>query len=111
MPNYNVTKNFQQFVDGVYMDHYQEVYEFYQAAVGNNEGQCLFSVVPCSSSSDVLLIHLNSNNALRLSPNALAYLPEWIEQNLMDGLDAESYWGLEHAKEKDEIEEREHGYE
>lgn len=106
MSKYNATRDFQNFVDNVYMNHYQEVYEFYQAAAGNVDGQCSFSIEPCIGSTDVLLIHPNSSNALRLSTKAYAYLPEWIEQNLMDGLDAETYWGMEHAKERDEIEER-----
>lgn len=73
--------------------------------MGNVEGQSSFSLEPCEGSEDMLLIHEPSNNALRLSPKALAYLPEWIEQKLMDGLDAETFWGMEHAKENDEWEE------
>lgn len=106
MASLDVTKDFQTFVDGVFIENYQEAYDLYQAASGNEEGQCSFSIESCKGSDDVLLIHEASNNALRLSPKALAYFPEWIEQNLMDGLDAESYWGMEHAKEKDEWEER-----
>lgn len=109
MANLEVTKDFQTFVNGVFIENYQETYELYQAASGNVEGQSMFELEPCKGSDDVLLIHEPTNNALRLSPKALAYLPEWIEQNLMEGLDAESFWGMEHAKEKDEWEERKNG--
>lgn len=106
MANLEVTKDFQTFVNGVFIENYQETYELYQAASGDVEGQTTFELEPCKGSDDMLLIHEPTNNALRLSPKALAYLPEWIEQNLMDGLDAETFWGMEHAKEKDELEER-----
>ena len=109
MANFQVTKDFQTFVDSVYIEHYQETYDLYQAAMGNVEGQSSFSLEPCEGSEDMLLIHEPSNNALRLSPKALDYLPEWIEQKLMDGLDAETFWGMEYAKEKDEWEERKNG--
>ena len=109
MAKLEVTKDFQTFVDGVYIENYQETYDLYQVASGNQEGQCTFSVDPCPGSEDVLIIHEPSNNALRLSPKAYAYFPEWIEQNLMEGLDAETFWGMEHAKEKDEWEERKNG--
>lgn len=98
-----VTKDFMGFADVVDMN-YQEVYDFYQAAAGNEDGQTTFQVLPANGApEDTLIIYNTYNNiiALRLSPAAKAYLPEWIEQNLMNGLDAESYWGLEHAKEKD----------
>lgn len=95
-----VTKDFMGFADVVDMN-YQEVYDFYQAAVGAEESQSTFRVLPANGAPNDTLIIYNDVIALRLSPAAKAYLPEWIEQNLMDGLDAESYWGLEHVKESD----------
>lgn len=106
MANLEVTKNFQTFVDSIYIEHFQEIYDLYQTAKINVDSQSTFSLEQCIGSDDMLLIHDPSNNALRLSPKALAYLPEWIEQNLMDGLDAETFWAMEHAKEKDELEEK-----
>ena len=98
-----VTKNFQGFVDVVDMN-YHEVYDFYQAVSGAEDSQSTFRVLPANGAPQDTLIVYNSYKdiiALRLSPKAKDYLPEWIEDNLMGGLDAESYWGLEHAKEKD----------
>lgn len=98
-----VTKDFMGFANVVDMN-YQEVYDFFQAVSGNEDGQTTFRVLPANGATEDTLIIYNAYNdiiALRLSPKAKTYLPEWIEQNLMDGLDAESYWGLEHNKEKD----------
>lgn len=106
--NMEVTKNFAGFVNMVDMNYY-EVYDFYQAAVGNEESQTTFRVLPANGAPEDILIIYNAYNdiiALRLTPTAKNYLPEWIEQNLMDGMDAESYWGMEHAKEKDEREDQ-----
>lgn len=98
-----VTKKFEDFVFAVDMN-YQEVYDFYQAASGAVDCQTTFRVIPANGAPDDTLIIYNTYQdiiALRLSPKAKDYLPEWIEVHLMDGLDAESYWGIEHAKEKD----------
>lgn len=98
-----VTKDFMGFANVVDMN-YQEVYDFYQVSVGNEDSQTTFRVLPANGAPEDTLIIYNAYNdviALRLSPEAKAYLPEWIEENLMNGSDAESYWVLEHAKEKD----------
>lgn len=106
MTKLEVTKDFQQFVDGLYIDNYNETYDLYQVASGNEEGQTTYSLEKCKASQDMLVIHSPSNNALRLTPKALEYFPQWIEQNLMNGLDPETYWAMEHAKEKEEWEEK-----
>lgn len=110
MTKLEVTKDFQTFVDGIFIDNYNEVYDLYQIASGNEEGQATYSIENCKGSNDVLIIHSPSSNALRLSPKALEYFPDWIEQNLMHGLDPETYWGMEHAKEKDDYEEKRHNH-
>lgn len=97
-----VTRDFRTFVDGALIDNYNEVYDLYQVVSNRTNGQSTYKIEPCKGSVDILVIHEPSQNALRLSPKACAYLPEWIEQNLMNGLDAETYWGMEHAKENDE---------
>lgn len=106
MAKINVTRDYQSFVDDAMIESYQEIYDFYQAAIGNTDGCPGFSVGTCNGSDDILITHESMNQGLRLSPKAYEYLPKWIEVNLMHGLDAESFWGLEHAKEKDEIEDK-----
>ena len=106
MEKLEVTKDFQTFVDGIFINNYVEIYDLCQAANGNEECQTTFIVEECRGSDDILIIYKPTNNAIRLTPKAREYFPQWIEQNLMDGLDAETYWGLEHAKEKDAEKER-----
>ena len=47
-----------------------------------------FRVEPANGSEDTMIVHEPMNNALRLTPDVAKLLPEWIESNLMDGLDA-----------------------
>lgn len=95
-----VTKKFEEFVFAVDMN-YQEIYDFYQAAIGALDSQSTYEVLPANGAPDDTLIIFNNIYALRLTPKAKEYLPGWIEEHLMGGMDADSYWGIEHAKEKD----------
>lgn len=104
MNNLLVTKDFQTFINGVSINSYIEVYDLYQAASGNKESQTTYTVEECRGSEDILIIYKPTNNAIRLTPKARAYFLEWIEHNLMNDLDAETYWGLEHAKSRSELE-------
>ena len=73
-----VTKNFQGFVDVVDMN-YHEVYDFYQAAIGADDSQSTFRVLPANGAPEDTLIVYNTYKdiiALRLSPKAKDYLPE-----------------------------------
>lgn len=97
----DVTKDFQGFVDSVDMD-YHDIYEFYQASVGNTESITLFRVEPANGSRDTMIVYEPMNNALRLTPDAAKFLPQWIEHNLMDDFDAESFYGMKYTQERDE---------
>ena len=99
MNNLLVTKDFLTFINGLCVNNYVEVYDLYQAASRNEEIQTTYTVEECKGSEDILIIYKPTNNAIRLTPKARAYFPEWIEHNLMNVLDAETYWGMEHAKE------------
>lgn len=99
MNNLLVTKDFQTFINGLCVNNYVEVYDLYQAASRNEEIQTTYTVEECKGSEDILIIYKPTNNTIRLTPKARAYFPEWIEHNLMNDLDAETYWGMEHAKE------------
>ncbi|MBR8713345.1 hypothetical protein [Porphyromonas levii] len=96
-----VTKDFQRFVNSIFDINYHEIYELYQAASGNEESVTLFRVEPANGSDDTLIIYEPANMALRLTPKAKNYFPEWIEANLMDGLDAEGFYGMKYAMERD----------
>lgn len=97
----NVTKDFQNFVDSIFDMNYHEIYELYQAAIGNEESVTLYRVELANGSDDTLIIHEASNNALRLTPKAKEFLPQWVEDNLMEGFDAESFYGMKYAMERD----------
>ena len=97
----DVTKGFQTFVDSICDMNYHEIYELYQAASGNEESVTLYRVEPANGSDDTLIIHEASNNVLRLTPKAKKFFPEWIESNLMGRLDAESFYGMKYAMERD----------
>ena len=58
------------------------------------------------TTDDILIGYEPTNSFLRLTPKAAAFFPEWIKANLMEDMDAESFWGMKHAMEKDEEEER-----
>ncbi|MEO5026652.1 hypothetical protein ABH086_16625, partial [Bacteroides stercoris] len=50
-----------------------------------------------------ILAHFSiSIYTLRLTPDAAKFLPEWIESNLMEEMDAESFYGMKYAQERDE---------
>ena len=97
----DVTKDFQTFVDSIFDMDYHEIYELYQSASINEECVTLYRVEPTNGSDDTLIIHEASNNALRLTPKAKEFFPKWIEVNLMEGFDAESFYGKKYAMERD----------
>ena len=97
----DVTKDFQTFVDSIFDMDYHEIYELYQAASGNEGSISLYRVETANGSDDTLIIHEASNNALRLTPKAKEFFPKWIEANLMEGFDAESFYGMKYAMERD----------
>lgn len=40
--------------------------------------------------------------ALRMTPKAKEKFPEWIQRNLMEGFDSETYWDLKNEEEKED---------
>jgi hypothetical protein len=99
MSRLEVTKDFQSFVDGAMIEEYTEIYDFYQAAV--SDSQCTFDVEKANGSDDTLIVRPGFDVALRLNDKQLKFLPSWIEAKLMNGLDAETFWAMEHAKAND----------
>ena len=68
-----------------------KIYELYQASVGNTESISFFRVEPANNSEDTMLVY----------EPAAKYLPDWIENNLMEGMDAETFYGMKYAQERD----------
>lgn len=94
------TKSFETFVESIDMN-YREIYYLYQAVSSGMSVPSLFRVEKANNSDDVLIIHEATGTTLRLTGKARSYLPKWIEENLMEGMDPESYYGLKCAMEKD----------
>lgn len=94
------TKSFDEFSQCIERDDWNEVYDFYQAAKFK-EPITFFEVYEAKGSEDVIIEHKPSGNCLRLSPKAIDYLPEWIQNNMMDEMDSESYFGMHNAMDKD----------
>lgn len=97
--DYNFTKDFATFVDMCDLN-WQEIYELYHAAIADRESLSIFSVEQANGSNDTIIFYPPLKQALRLSPSAKQFFPDWIEKNLMNGMDAESYWGIKNAEEK-----------
>ncbi len=76
MTKLEVTKDFQTFVDGVFTENYNEVYELYQVVSENHEAQCTCKVEPCNDSEDILIIHEPSNNVLLFTLDACSFFPK-----------------------------------
>jgi len=102
----NVIHDFQEFVDSISDINYHEICDLYyaaQTAIGNESGQSTFEIKPAKGSDeDMLIIYEPNNCAIRLTKKAAEYFPVWIEENLMEGMDVESFWGFKHASEKDD---------
>ena len=94
------TKSFETFVESIDMN-YHEIYYLHQAVSRDLYVPSLFRVEKANNSDDDLIIHEPTGTTLRLTGKARSYLPKWIEENLMEGEDAESYYGRKCAEEKD----------
>ena len=80
--------------------NYHEICELYYVVTGAEESGFLFTKKQATN-GNTLIIHEPTNTALILTLKSEAYFPQWIEENLMDGLDPDSFWGMKHAMEKD----------
>lgn len=95
------TTEFQDFVDTTIFDrNYMTIYDLYQVASGNDEAQCTYSQ-EVASNGNVVISHEPTNAHLILTPKAAEYFPDWIIENLMDGFDAESFYGMKQAEMRD----------
>ena len=97
---YVFTKDFQVFVKGLDLT-WQETCDLYDAARYNRD-TALFKVNPAISSQDTIIFCPSMELALRMTPKAKEKFPEWIQKNLMEGLDSETYWDVKNEEEKED---------
>lgn len=90
----DVTKDFDTFVSFLSDINPHEIYQLYQVAGGECSTTGFFSLEQANGSDDVLLIYRPGEIALRLTKKARAYFPTWIEENLMLGMDAGSFYSF-----------------
>jgi len=96
------TKNFQTFIDNCGELNYHEVFELSQVAQGNEGVHSFFTREPASGDTDDIIIgYTPTETYLRLTPKQAAYFPKWIEENLMDNIDADSWYGFQYALDHD----------
>ena len=97
-----VVKDFSAFVESIWDIDYHEIYELYQIGSGGCSVTNNFTLKPANGSDDVLIIYGPGRIALRLTEKARTYFPKWIEENLMMGMDADSFYGMKSAMARDE---------
>lgn len=96
------TKNFQNFIEACGVLNYHEVFELAQAAQGNTEVLSLFTRKKANGNSDDVIIGYKPTDAyLRMTPKQAVFFPKWIEKNLMENYDADSWYGFQYAIDHD----------
>jgi len=80
--------------------NYHEIYDLHQVVSRGMPVLSLFRIEKANNSDDDLIIHEATGFTLRLTGKARSYLPKWIEEHLMEGMDSESYYGMRCRMEK-----------
>lgn len=92
------TDSIQNFMEAVGDLNYHEMYELVQAIEGDAETLTFFEV---SDKGDTRTINYVVFNILfRFLLSDVEKLVAWLEDNYMDGLDAESWYGFQYAMER-----------
>lgn len=78
--------------------NYHEIYELVQAIEGNAETLTFFEVSDKKDTRTITYIVLNISFKFPLSD--VNKLVSWLEDNYMDGLDADSWYGFQFAMER-----------
>lgn len=88
----------QDFMEAIGDLNYYEIYELVQAIEGNAETLTFFEVSDKKDTRTIIYIVLNISFKFPLSD--INKLVSWLEDNYMDGLDAESWYGFQFAMER-----------
>lgn len=92
------TDSIQNFMEAVGDLNYHEMYELVQAIEGNAEALTFFEV---SDKGDTRTInYVVFNISFRFLLFDVEKLVTWLEDNYMDGLDADSWYGFQYAMER-----------
>lgn len=92
------TDSLQNFMEAVGDLNYHEIYELVQAIEGNAETLTFFEVSETEDTRTIIYVVLNISFKFPLSD--VDKLVAWLEDNYMDGLDADSWYGFQYAMER-----------
>jgi len=102
MRNMHFTRNYQDFVDGCGELNYNEIYEMSQVAQGHDMISGFFKRQEANGDTDDIIIGYEPTDTyIRLTPKQAAYFPKWIEEHLMNDMDADSWYGFQYAIDHD----------
>ncbi len=92
------TDSLQNFMEAVGNLNYHEIYELVQAIEGNVDALTFFEVSETEDTRTIIYVVLNISFKFPLSD--VDKLVAWLEDNYMDGLDADSWYGFQYAMER-----------
>lgn len=92
------TDSLQNFMEAVGDLNYHEIYELVQAIEGNVDALTFFDVRDEENTRTIVYVVLNISFKFPLSD--VEKLVAWLEDNYMDGLDADSWYGFQYAMER-----------
>ena len=88
----------QDFMAAVGDLNYHEIYELVQAIEGNAEALTFFKVSEKENTRTIIYVVFNISFQFPLSD--VDKLVSWLEDNYMDGFDADSWYGFQYAMER-----------
>lgn len=92
------TDSLQNFMEAVGDLNYHEIYELVQAIEGNADALTFFEVSDKGDTRTINYVVFNISFKFPLSD--VEKLVAWLEDNYMDGLDADSWYGFQYAMER-----------
>lgn len=92
------TDSLQNFMETVGDLNYHEIYELVQAIEGNADALTFFEVSDKGDTRTINYVVFNISFKFPLSD--VDKLVAWLEDNYMDGLDADSWYGFQYAMER-----------
>lgn len=95
-------KSIEDFVSSAFDLNYHEMYELVQAVKGNGEALNFFTVNDHGSLRTV--VYTVSDISYTFDISQQTNIVKWLEDNCMDGMDADSWYGFQYAMERSENE-------